>query len=63
MLILLHGKFEKLTREEMPPEDFTRLRSELLQGAGECENLILLIMGERSEKLAEIYCLYSFFEL
>ena len=63
MLILLHGGFEKLTRVELPQDEYAKQLAALNSQAKECEKLILLIMGEKSEKLAEIYCLYSFFDL
>ena len=62
MLIILNGKFDLLNGKETP-EEYKRWQTELVSSAKECEKLILLLMGEKSEKLAEIYCLYSFFEL
>ena len=63
MLILLHIKFEGITRQEMSQSASDRIHAELIKEAKECERLILLVRGDKSDKLAEIYCLYSFYEL
>ena len=43
--------------------EYERLHKEVTSLAKETEDLILLIQGEHSEKLIDIYALYSFFSI
>ena len=69
-LILLHQKFEAFTSVDpatmQTAEQQQRLQAqqvEILAAAEELEKKTLQLQGDKSERLVEVYCLYSFFEL
>lgn len=47
------------TREQLI--DFRKQKQEIMDLAKDCEQKIIAVQGTDSEKLAEVYCLYSFF--
>ena len=70
MLILLHQKFDQFTQMTMnppaavAPEQVGQMRvmqAEILKDAKEIEDRALALQGDQSEKLIEVFCLYSFF--
>ena len=69
-LILLHQRFEAFTSVDpatmQTAEQQQRLQAqqvEILAAAEELEKKTLQLQGDKSERLVEVYCLYSFFEL
>ena len=71
MLIILNQQVDVLTQVPPPSQqrsveqrrEYERLHKEVTGLAKETEDLILLIQGENSEKLIDIYALYSFFSI
>lgn len=65
MLIILNHRFDLLCRElgeRVTSEEELATFIEEVQGLAEqAKNHIIAIQGHQSEKLIEIYCLYSFF--